>query len=561
MYLNENIIPYPYCLQNTAIYRREKDGAKFITPVMGIVGHYRSLETHAEIYDLQYFETATGYFENIRIDGKLFTTQGIEKLISQGVNFPVRNKIAVLDYLIAQRGCIPIQYYYNSVGWVEKNNWQDDKQFAHAELISSKNMVGFNEGSRYDLVSRGTFDDWNNMVQQEVMGNTALELALVLGASSTLVPLVSFINPDISNLLVHIVGQSSSGKTTSAQLAASVSGRPTTNNRGLIRTWATTQNALMATLNNNFGIPLVLDEISISQIRDMTSLVYQLVDGNEKARSNQDAGLKKIRNWSTTIISTGEARLTEKVAKNDGLKVRILELSDVEFTTSPEQAEHIKSVVATNYGWLQPEFVRRLIAEDVIWNAIPERYTQCIDLCVKQLPESRYRHRIADRNAVIVLTAYLLNKLMGTSIDLEKLHGFIVKHTDNAHIGQDVGQEAFSDVVQYLIQHQRDLKSYVDKYNTPLNLIGIFLRPEGTDTNIRVAILKKEMTRILDDLGYEDKATILKLWKKRGILESEKDRKTNRVTINRRREVTYTLKLDWNYRESFFVLNQKHFSN
>ncbi|KRM97011.1 hypothetical protein FC19_GL000542 [Liquorilactobacillus aquaticus DSM 21051] len=526
---------------------------------MGIVGHYRSLETHAEMYDLEYFESATGCFETIRVDGNSFTSQGIEKLIAKGINFPIRNKLEVLDYLISQRGCVQIQYYYNSVGWIEKNDWQDNKLFAHDTLISSKEWAGFNEGARYDLVSRGTFDAWNNMVQQEVMGNTALEFALVLGVSSTLVPLISFINPDISNLLVHIVGQSSSGKTTSAQLAASVSGRPTTNNRGLKRTWATTQNALMATLNNNFGIPIILDELSMSKISDMTSLVYQLVDGNEKARSNQDAGLKQIRNWSTTIISTGEARVTDKIAKNDGLRVRILELSDVEFTTSPEKAEYIKSVVVRNYGWLQPEFVKRLINEKAVWNAIPDYYEQCVTLCIKQLPESKYRNRIAGRNAVLILTALLLNKLMGTSIDLEKLHGFVVEHTDDEQLGQDVGQAALSDVVQYLIRHQRDLKSYVDDYNTPLNLIGMFIRPEATDTNIRIAILKNEMTRILDDLGYEDKSTVFRLWKQRGILESEKDRKTKRVTINSQRAVTYTLKLDWEYRKEFFVLNKKQF--
>ncbi|MCE3338431.1 DUF927 domain-containing protein, partial [Staphylococcus aureus] len=66
----------------------------------------------------------------------------------------------------------------------------------------------------------------------------------------------------------------STGKSTAAALAVSVAGNPTKGNETLFRSWNATRNALEGYLSNNYGIPIVFDELSSTTLRDTTGLLY-----------------------------------------------------------------------------------------------------------------------------------------------------------------------------------------------------------------------------------------------------------------------------------------------
>ena len=72
---------------------------------------------------------------------------------------------------------------------------------------------------------------------------------------------------EFAGILFSFTGQSSTGKSTAAALAVSVAGNPTKGNETLFRSWNATRNALEGYLSNNYGIPIVFDELSSTTLR------------------------------------------------------------------------------------------------------------------------------------------------------------------------------------------------------------------------------------------------------------------------------------------------------
>lgn len=126
------------------------------------------------------------------------------------------------------------------------------------------------------------------MVKQWVIGRANLELALTIGLSA---PVVGMIGNDLGleSPLIHIWGESTEGKTTAAMLAISV-----------------------------FGFPNIREEKGL------------------------------MRNWNTTVISTGEHSIYGKSKQNTGLYMRLLEFGNVQWTESAEQSEKINVGIVIN---------------------------------------------------------------------------------------------------------------------------------------------------------------------------------------------------------------------
>ena len=125
--------------------------------------------------------------------------------------------------------------------------------------------------SAYDLTPKGTFDNWFNMYIDEVKGHLLLELAVIFGISALVTSFLKHKHEiEFAGIIFSFTGQSSTGKSTAAALAVSVAGNPTKGNETLFRSWNATRNALEGYLSNNFGIPIVFDELSSATFKDTT---------------------------------------------------------------------------------------------------------------------------------------------------------------------------------------------------------------------------------------------------------------------------------------------------
>ena len=208
----------------------------------------------------------------------------------------------------------------------------------------------------------GTLEDWRESIGRRCAGNSRLVFAVSAAFAG---PLLRPLNVEGGGF--HLVGTSSSGKSTVQWVAGSVCGGGH-GAHGFARSWRFTQNALesMAELHND-GL-LILDEIrEIPEAKELDSIVYMLANGSGKGRMNKSMTAQRTLNWQLLILSSGEIKLSEYAAASGarikaGAEVRLLNIpADAgashgvfEELHGAENArifaEHLKAAAAKTYG-------------------------------------------------------------------------------------------------------------------------------------------------------------------------------------------------------------------
>jgi putative DNA primase/helicase len=223
--------------------------------------------------------------------------------------------------------------------------------------------------------TRGTIEEWRAGVGTLVSGH----ILPVLGISATLAgPLLYLAGQEGGG--VHFFGQSSKGKTTILQAAASVWGRGAS--PGYVKAWRATANGLEGAAALATDTALVLDEMSVLDARDAGTAIYALANGDGKQRAARDGSLREPKSWRVIFVSSGEVPFETKMSEGKG-KARagqLLRLLDIPadrglgfgvFDNGGSQddagalSRAIKGSASAAYGTAGPEFVRRIIAKSV----------------------------------------------------------------------------------------------------------------------------------------------------------------------------------------------------
>nr|CCP89265.1 unnamed protein product [Staphylococcus aureus] len=468
-------------------------------------------------------------------DSDILTARKLPSLIKYGHSIN-ENYIKDLSYALQlMRDELPTSDLYDGSGIIETphgyivmiDTIYTSKQY---DQLSSLDPI---VDSAYPLEPKGTFKDWLNMYINEVKGHLLLELAVVFGISALVTSFLKYKREiEFAGIIFSFTGQSSTGKSTAAALAVSVAGNPTKGNQTLFRGWNATRNALESYLSNNFGIPIVFDELSSATFKDTTGLLYSITEGQGRQRSNvhgevktpknwgtsvistseysifndsaQNDGLrvrtiiaegqgrqrsnvhgevKTPKNWGTSVISTSEYSIFTDSAQNDGLRVRTIEINE-QFTTNATNADNIKKAVALNYGHVLP-----LVAIDYHAHTVSER-------------------SLADK-AIEVITQF---------------------------VAQNRGK--FSD--------DTALKNMFENYG----LIAL------KDNHIEVKIIASVFKNMLLEHHFQDVNNVVNALRDKGFIESDHDRITTKRTVkdgNGKKQslVFYHLKLDSEYASIF----------
>lgn len=221
------------------------------------------------------------------------------------------------------------------------------------------------EGGTAEYATGGDLKTWISSVAMMARGNPILTLALSVAFAG---PLLAKCNAEGGG--VHLVGDSSTGKTTAAEAARSVWGP-----ERYKRTWKATANGLegaAALFNDSL---LVLDEISEADPRDVGMIAYMLGNGTGKQRASRTGTARTITRWRTIVLSTGERTLATSMREagqraKSGQAVRLLDV--------PVQRQHgawddlhglpdgrafsdaIKTAASKHYGHAGRQFLERL---------------------------------------------------------------------------------------------------------------------------------------------------------------------------------------------------------
>jgi putative DNA primase/helicase len=224
--------------------------------------------------------------------------------------------------------------------------------------------------------TKGTLAEWRNGVGALAAGHAIPILAISTAFAG---PLLHLAGSEGGG--VNLFGQSSRGKTTLLQAAASVWGRGAT--PGYVRAWRATANGLEGAAAQCTDTIMILDELGMVDARDAAQAFYGLANGQGKQRAGRDGSAREPKSWRVLFLSSGELPVDAKLSEAPGRKARagqLVRLLDVPAERGagfgvfdnggPDGdasafANSIKLAATTAYGTAGPEFVRRLIAETV----------------------------------------------------------------------------------------------------------------------------------------------------------------------------------------------------
>ncbi len=427
------------------------------------------------------------------------------------------------------------------------------------------------EGEK-EIKPKGSREIYVKMIKEDVVGHPPLELIVSISLSSVL---LGYIGEELSldTQIVHLYGNSTTGKSTALKLAISLFGYPDVKKNGLFSTYNATENALIKQLEgikgvpfafdeismskiNNFsqmpdvkknglfstynatenalikqlegikGVPFAFDEISMSKINNFSQMIYKIANGVEKSRLNSKSEQIKKEPWLTTIMSNGEKSLVGSADKNAGIHVRVLEFESVMWTKSSEHSEKINSIILDNYGHLGFEFAQYLM--DLGKEYINEEYYKTKSKLKSIFEKRRIKDNFIDRRinkiAIIILTMQLFERMMNIKMNRNKVLQLIL-NTEIESIKQRNFDKSFMNYFKEYVSANIVRFSTTKKINDVKDYVGNIKRKEKY---LEFEILPEKFKEIVKEGGFEDDKVVLKELKKSGYLECEKDRYTRK---------------------------------
>jgi putative DNA primase/helicase len=157
----------------------------------------------------------------------------------------------------------------------------------------------------------GTLEDWQNRIAALCIGNSRLIFSLSAAFAG---PLLGICHEENGGF--HLRGASSTGKTTSLYVAASLFG-----GKDYIQRWRATANGLEATAKMYNDLLLLLDEMGEISPKDAGEVAYMLGNGTGKARADRSGGARDKAKFRCLFLSTGEISLPQHMLE-DGKKAR-----------------------------------------------------------------------------------------------------------------------------------------------------------------------------------------------------------------------------------------------
>lgn len=223
--------------------------------------------------------------------------------------------------------------------------------------------------SHDDYATAGTLEGWRDNIGQLCSGNPLMVLAVSTALAG---PLLFLTHRQAAG--IHLVGDSSNGKTTLLEVAASVWGAP-----DFKRTWRATGNGLEGIAAALSDTALVLDEIGEADGREIGATVYALGNGVGKARASRNGTARRPHRWRIAVLSSGERTLAAHMSAagkrpHAGQAVRLLDIPAKRKHGAFDHlhrlddgrafADHLKSEVTRHYGRVGPAFIEKLVSEE-----------------------------------------------------------------------------------------------------------------------------------------------------------------------------------------------------
>ncbi|HPY40383.1 MAG TPA: DUF927 domain-containing protein [Thiolinea sp.] len=336
------------------------------------------------------------------------------ELLDRGLDIQPGKQKRVIEYIHA---CNPFNLITctNKTGWHSGAYVTPDKVYGDG---SAQYIYQAESGGVHSIFSNlGELEAWKKEVSAYAVGNSRLMFALSIAFAGSLAT-----PANIESGGVHLVGGSSSGKSTAQRVAASVWGNPDT----FKRSWRATATGLESIASLHNDNILILDEISEMNPKEASETAYMLGNGSGKTRSHKGISLRPMFTWTTLFLSSGEVTLQELMNEEHGRKrvkagqeVRIANIqADAglnrgifeelhSFDKPSLLADHLRYQTSKNYGVAGSYWLEAITKHHrQLWDELPENVAS---FCSQVVPNdaSGQVHRVAKRFGLIAVAGEL----------------------------------------------------------------------------------------------------------------------------------------------------------
>ncbi|MHC8388405.1 DUF927 domain-containing protein [Pseudomonas sp. MDT2-39-1] len=384
-------------------------------------------------------------------------------LFGMGVIIALKKRGQFMEYLLEQR---PAEMFATTC----RPGWHESGAFVLPGRTLGSDKVRYQaSGKGQNLFSlRGDLEGWKTEVAAKCEGNPVLTLAIGCALAGPLLSLVGVLGGG-----VHLVGDSSSGKSLAQLIGSSVWGDP-----GIFAaSWDMTKGGLEIEASGRNDTMLPLDEIKRADPKRVQEMAYSLANGQGKGTMTREREGRAKLSWRLLALSSGERSLSEHAAiggnaAHAGAELRMVDVNAGTRTHRAFDELHglagadfhrvLTVAVGAHHGHIGPAFVEQLLASD----DRPGLLEDFAGIRAQFTEDNAQAGRVADRFAVIALAgemaiAYgLLPWTPGSALaDCQLLYGEWLSRVGS---GNAEDRQILAGILEFIDKHGSSRFSDVD---------------------------------------------------------------------------------------------------
>lgn len=305
-----------------------------------------------------------------------------------------------------------------------KPGWHESGAFVLPSRVIGGDNVRFQDSGRAANIftNKGSISGWQTEIATRCLGNPVLILSVCCALAGPLLAKVG-----VNGGGVHLVGDSSSGKSLAQLLAASVWGNP----GSFAASWDVSKGGVEIEAASRNDTILILDEIKRADPKRVQEMAYAIANGMGKGTMTREREGRAKLTWRVLALSSGERSLSDHAAiggsgAHAGAELRMVDVNagtrthrafdDVHGLTGQDFHRVVNDAVAQHYGHVGPAFVESLIQQPEDLHSAFRQVREAFGT------ESSQAGRVADRFAIMALAGEsairrnLLNWPKGTAI-------------------------------------------------------------------------------------------------------------------------------------------------
>lgn len=330
----------------------------------------------------------------------------LKALMRQGLEIDYTHRRYVPAYIASHHGLERLLSTTTRPGWHDASG-----AFVLPCRVIGGADVRYQDSGKGALLftERGTLTGWQEELAHYCPGNPVLILSICCALAGPLLARVG-----VNGGGVHLVGDSSSGKSLAQAMAASVWGNPGV----FAASWDMSKGGIEIEAASRNDTVLILDEIKRADPKRVQEMAYAIANGTGKGTMTREREGRPKLYWRVLALSSGERSLSEHAAisgntAHAGAELRMVDVNagtrthrafdDVHGMSGAVFHRKLTAAASQHFGHVGPAFVERLVQE-TDQEQVYHRFTEIRALFEATSPQAG---RVADRFAIIGLAGEL----------------------------------------------------------------------------------------------------------------------------------------------------------